>query len=124
MTFVSVDVRGSTPARVYIAPVDGGPWIPISDGQSFDDKPRWAPDGRAVYFLSDRNGYLNLVGRRFDPAQGKPVGEPFPLTSFDSPRHGLPSSIPQIEFAITKHHLFLPLTDTEGDVWVLDHVDR
>src|SRR5260221_13362843 len=56
MSFVAVDVKGSTPARVYVAPVDGGPWIPISDGPSFDDKPRWAPDGRAVYFLSDRNG--------------------------------------------------------------------
>jgi Tol biopolymer transport system component len=124
MSFVAVDVKGSTPARVYVAPVGGGPWIPISDGQSFDDKPRWAPDGRAVYFVSDRNGYLNLAGRRFDPAQGKPVGEAFPLTSFDSPRHGLPSSISQIEFAITRHHLFLPLTDSEGDIWVLDHVDR
>ncbi len=124
ISFVAVDVKGSTPAEVYVAPVDGGPWIPMSDGQSFDDKPRWAPDGRAVYFVSDRNGYLNLSGRRFDPAQGKPVGDAFQLTSFDSPRHGLPSSISQIEFAITRHRLFLPLSDTEGDIWVLDHVDR
>ena len=34
----------------------GGPWIPITDGASYDDKPRWSPDGRAIYYLSARDG--------------------------------------------------------------------
>ncbi len=96
----------------------------MTDGQSFDDKPRWSPDGRAIYFVSDRNGFLNLSGRRFDPARGRLVGEPFPVTTFNSAGRGLPPSISQIEFAVTRKKLFVPLTETDADVWVLDRVDR
>lgn len=124
ISFVAIDVKGSTTSRVYVAPVSGGAWVPVSDGRSFDDKPRWAPDGRSIYFVSDRDGYLNVVGRRFDPAAGVPVGDTFPVTSFNNSRRGLPSNIAQAEFAVARHRLFLPLTETEADIWTLDHVDR
>ena len=124
VSFVAVDVDGSSTSRVYLAPIAGGAWIPLTDGRSFDDKARWAPDGRTVYFISDRDGHLNVRSRKFDPIAGVPVGETFPVTSFESPRRGLPANIAQIEFAIAQHRLFLPLTETEGDVWILDDVDR
>jgi Tol biopolymer transport system component len=124
VSFVAVDVKGSTTSQLFAAPVDGGPWVPLTDGRSFADKPRWSPDGHALYFVSDRNGYLNLNGRKFDAEAGGPVGDVFPVTSFENSRRGLPPNIAQIEFAVTHHRLFLPLTDTEADIWILDHVDR
>jgi Tol biopolymer transport system component/DNA-binding winged helix-turn-helix (wHTH) protein len=124
ISFVAVDRKGSTSSRLFVAPVGGGPWIPITDGRSFDDKARWAPDGRAIYFVSDRNGFLNLSGRRFDPVAGLPVGEPFAVTSFDTARRGLPANISQIEFAVTRKQLFVPITETGAEIWVLDRVDR
>ena len=124
IAFVAIDAKGSTTSHVYVVRADGGPWTPITDGTSFDDKPRWARDGLSLYFVSDRTGYLNLNGRRFDPAAGAPVGATFAVTAYDSPRRGLPSNIAQIEFAIARHRLFLPITDTEADIWTLDHVDR
>ncbi len=124
VSFVAVDTRGSSSSRIYVAPASGGPWVTMTDGQSFADKPRWAPDGRTVYFISDRDGHLNLRGRKFEPDAGAPAGETFSVTSFESPRRGLPANIKQIEFAIAEHRLFLPLTETEGDVWILDDVDR
>jgi Tol biopolymer transport system component len=124
VSFVAVAATGATTTQLYAAPVDGGPWVPITDGQSFDDKPRWSPDGRAIYFVSDRNGFLNVSGRRFDPSDGRAVGEPFPVTTFNNAGRGLPASISQIEFAVTRKNLFVPLTETDADVWVLDRVDQ
>lgn len=124
VSFVAVDPKGSTVTRIYVAPAGGGPWIPITDGRSFDDKARWALDGRTVYFVSDRSGYLNVLGRRFDPVAGQPVGEPFFVTSFDSPKHGLPSNPARIEFSIADGRIFLPITETESAIWVLGDVDK
>ena len=124
VSFVAVDVAGSTASRIYVAPVAGGPWIPLTEGRSFDDKARWAPDGRAVYFVSDQDGYLNLRGRKFDPREGHPIGEPFSVTSFNSSSRGLPSNPAQIEFSVAERRLFLPITETEGAIWVLDDVDK
>jgi hypothetical protein len=124
ISFVAVDVNGSTNARVYVAPVNGGPWVAITEGDSFADKARWSPDGRTLYYVSDRTGYLNVRGRRFDPAAGQAVGDSFRLTRFESARHGLPVTISQIEYAIAEHRLFLPVTDREGEIWILDQVDR
>jgi Tol biopolymer transport system component/DNA-binding winged helix-turn-helix (wHTH) protein len=125
IAFVAVEVKGtSTTSQLYVAPVAGGPWVPVTSGRSFIDKPRWAPDGHALYFVSDRSEYLNLFGRRFDPAAGRFEDTAFPVTAFNSSRRGLPSNIAQIEFAIAEQRLFLPLTETESDVWLLDDVDK
>ena len=116
VSFVAVDVKGSTTSQVYVAPVAGGPWIPVTDGRTFDDKPRWTPDGQAIYFVSNRSGYLNVRGRRFDPARGAVVGDVFSVTAFNSASRSLPSNISQIEFAIADRRLFLPLTETQGQL--------
>ena len=33
-------------STLYVTPATGGPWIRITDGKHWDDKPRWAPDGK------------------------------------------------------------------------------
>src|SRR5205814_1594754 len=41
-------------STIYVVPVSGGPWVRITEGQYWDDKPRWSPDGKAIYFVSNR----------------------------------------------------------------------
>lgn len=97
----------------------------ITDGRAYDDKPHWAPDGRTIYFASDRGGLWNVWGRRFDPATGKPVGELLRVTSFDSPRQTLAATqLSHMQFAVTADRLFLPLTETSGKLWMLENIDR
>ncbi|HWM91179.1 MAG TPA: protein kinase [Thermoanaerobaculia bacterium] len=41
--------------------------------------PVWSPDGRYLYFLSDRNGSRNVWRVRIDEASGRPLSEPRPV---------------------------------------------
>jgi Tol biopolymer transport system component/DNA-binding winged helix-turn-helix (wHTH) protein len=111
-------------SAIFVVAATGGPWIRITDGKRWDDKPRWSPDGKTIYYLSDRKGYFNLWGTHFDSASGKPQGEPFPVTWFESPVLMIPRHIPTVEISLTENRLVVPMAQVSGNIWVLDNVDR
>jgi serine/threonine protein kinase len=103
----------------------GGASAHITDEHLWSDKPRWSPDGKTIYFITNHGSmFLNVWGIRFDPAQAKALGEPFRVTSFESP--GLVISIPirQLEMTFDQTHLYLPVTEVSGSIWTLNDVDR
>jgi Tol biopolymer transport system component/DNA-binding winged helix-turn-helix (wHTH) protein len=115
-----------TRSTVFVSPAAGGPWMAMTppEDRYFEDKPRWSPDGRTLYYLSNRNGFWNLWGRRFDPVAGTPAGDAFQVSRFDSSLQMVPSNVSDLQIAITHRRLILPVTQTSGAVWVLDNVDR
>jgi Tol biopolymer transport system component/DNA-binding winged helix-turn-helix (wHTH) protein len=111
-------------STIYVVAVDGGQWVRITDGKHWDDKPRWSPDGRVIYFLSERSGLFNVWGVHFDPGKGSPVGEPVPVTALDNPNLMVPKSIEQVGLALTQGRLVVTVTQASGSIWVLENVDR
>lgn len=91
--------------------------------QDFDDKPRWSPDGRTIYHVSDRDGVFNVRGIHFDSAGGKPRGESFPVTAFDSPGPTVPRQDQDVELSLTQDKLLLTMEEVSGSIWLLDNVD-
>jgi hypothetical protein len=89
------------------------------------DKPRWAPDGRTIYFVSNRQGpFFDVWGLRFDPATGRATGEEFRVTRYDNPGRvisaaGGPTGA---ELSVNRTRLVLPVTETSGSVWRLDNI--
>jgi Tol biopolymer transport system component/DNA-binding winged helix-turn-helix (wHTH) protein len=124
ITFLAHDLSYASTSTVYVIPTAGGAWRAITDGAWFDDKPRWGPDGRVLYFVSNRTGIANVWGRRFDNSTGMPNGEPFPVTSFRSAQFQLTPRTVQMDIAITARHLLLPMSESRSEIWMLDHVDR
>jgi Tol biopolymer transport system component len=121
ITFMAANPLEAGTSTIHVVRAGGGVWTPMTDGRQFDDKPIWSADGRRLYYLSNRGGFFNVWGRRFDPAAGQPVGSPFRVTDFHSPRLMIsPDNIPSVGIAVAAEQLVLPITEASGQLWVLD----
>ena len=92
LTFVGNSPEDAERAGIYVAREGAPPadWIRIAADHPWADKPRWAPNGRLLYFISNQGSpYFNLWAIRFDPDRGIPMGDPFQLTRFDTSGLGL-----------------------------------
>lgn len=78
--------------------------------------------GKAIYFVSGRNGFFNVRGIRFDAVKRKPVGDSFHVASFESPSLMVPTNIPLVELSITQEKLTLTMAEVSGSIWILDNV--
>ena len=111
--------RGDQSA-ICVAPSGGGPRIRITDGKTWQDKPRWSSDGKTIYFLAEHNGYMNVFSVSFDPDRGTSDGEVRQITDFKSPDFEIAQVIPNVGFSVIGDKLMLTIAQTSGGAWLLD----
>jgi len=121
ISFVAMDGTDADVTTIYVAPVAGGPWTAITRGDMYDNKPHWSPDGRTLYFMSNRDGAFNVWGQHINPATGAPAGDPFRVTAFSAAQLRL---MPNMEIAVRAKRLFLTMTETSSGIWMLEGIDR
>ena len=68
-------------ANVWTIPAEGGESIAATSDAATDWNPAWSPDGRYLYFASDRGGSMNLWRVPIDEESGEPLGDPEPITT-------------------------------------------
>ena len=124
ISFCTAKMNQAGISTIYVVPAGGGEWTRLTEGRHFDDKPRWAPDGRTLYFISNRTGFFNVWGIRFEPVTGQPVGEPFRVTPFDSPSQMILEDVRTMELALATNRLVLPLMEVTGNLWILENVGQ
>ena len=66
--------------RVWVMRLDDEAAFPITDGRSQDWSPSWSPDSRRVFFVSNRQGSMDLWQRHIDD-DGSPRGEAARITT-------------------------------------------
>jgi Tol biopolymer transport system component len=66
---------------IWTIPARGGDPAPVTDDAAFDWNPVWSPDGRYLYFASDRGGSMNLWRVPLEGQTGRVTGPPEPLTT-------------------------------------------
>ncbi len=73
--------KGDPQRDVWTIPAGGGVPVAVTADAAVDWNPVWSPDGRWLYFGSDRGGSMNLWRVEVDEASGKVLGPPEPLTA-------------------------------------------
>jgi Tol biopolymer transport system component len=67
--------------KIRTVPVGGGPAVFATTGKATDWSPVWAPDGKHLFFVSDRGGSMNLWRVAIDEPSGRPLADPEPITT-------------------------------------------
>ncbi len=76
---------------IFTVAAAGGPRIQLTDDPAIDWCPVWSPDGRFVYFSSDRGGAMNLWRIPVDHSSRRASGVPTPVTTGVQASASLPS---------------------------------
>jgi Tol biopolymer transport system component len=66
---------------IWTVGVESGDIVAVTSDDPVDWCPVWSPDGRYLYFVSDRGGSFNLWRMPIDERSGEPTGEPQPMTA-------------------------------------------
>jgi serine/threonine protein kinase len=74
---------GGTGAQrdLWTVPANGGSPLRVTDDPAVDWNPIWAPDGKFLYFVSDRGGSMNLWRVPIDEVSGRVLGRPEAITT-------------------------------------------
>lgn len=63
---------------IWTVATKGGDPVEVTNDTNSDWNPIWAPDGRYLYFASDRDGKMNLWRMQIDERSGQITGKPEP----------------------------------------------
>ena len=66
---------------ILTLPAEGGTPVPVTNDGPTDWDPLWSPDGRWLFFLSDRGGSPDLWRVAIDESSGETGGAPEPVTT-------------------------------------------
>jgi Tol biopolymer transport system component len=104
-------LRGDTGQRdIWTIPSGGGDPVEVTNDVATDWNPVWSPDGRFLYFGSDRGGSVNLWRVAIDEKSGRPLTPP--ESAF------LPATyVGHFSFARDGNHLVYRTQDARGTLF-------
>ena len=73
-------LRNRNQRDLWTVRADGTDALAVTNDHAIDWSPAWSPDGRWLYFSSDRGGSMNLWRVRIDEETGRTDGAPEPVT--------------------------------------------
>ena len=116
----------SAARQIFVAPVLEGrtmtepDWIPITDGSYLEGYAKWSPNGRLLYFISNRDGSHCIWAQRLDTISKQPLGEPFEVFAIHDARRRLlgRTNFRGVGLNVLADRLVLSIDETTSNVWM------
>jgi Tol biopolymer transport system component len=123
LAFVAAKPDGS--AGLFVVPMRDQPvppleWISVAEDRNFIGSPQWSPQGRLLYYISNRDSFSCVWAQAFDAAR-KTFGKPIHVYH-DRAFPSLKAS-PGRSIAVTPDRLYLMMATTESNIWTMK-IDR
>ena len=61
------------PSSIWIVPADGGESVQLTDAEHLNTSPQFAPDGRSIFYVSNRDGARDIYQQRLPVRRGENV---------------------------------------------------
>ncbi len=109
-------------SQVQVAPfreglIPAAEWIPVTDGKAWDTSPQWAPNGKLVYYMSNRDSNRCAWAQKLNDAY-RPEGVPFVVYHFHSARRSPTlTTFNGLDLFVSKNKLLISLGEVSGSIW-------
>jgi serine/threonine protein kinase/Tol biopolymer transport system component len=94
-------------------------WIAITDGESWDDKAEWSPDGNLLYFYSRRDGFGCIWKQALNPTTKRAAGAAAPIAHFHGARLTLRHlALPALAIAVARDKIIFTAGEVSANIWM------
>jgi Tol biopolymer transport system component len=117
---VAMAIRtGGTRSRIYVAKLGQEERVAVTDEAGWADKPRWAPDGKTLYFLSERDGFA-CVWRAAMGGDGRHPSRLEAVHHNHTRQHDLHHlSRPAQGLSVSANEVYLNVPNHTGSIWLM-----
>jgi eukaryotic-like serine/threonine-protein kinase len=112
-------------AEVFVAPFRGrvpvprSEWVQITTDDVFAQVVGWSPDGKKLYYVSDRDGFRCLWAQRVEEMTKKPAGLPFEVYPIHRPFAHPVLKPGALEAGMSRDNFILSMGEMRADIWML-----
>ena len=117
--------RDTRDFTIYVAPFSAShppasaQWMEIVHSPETDPSAGWSPDGKLLYFSSERDGYTCLWAQKLDQFTKHPRGPLFAVRHFHAPSQTMAAPSFRYGPALAEDKIIVSLEERAGGIWML-----
>jgi Tol biopolymer transport system component len=93
-------------------------WITVASDDTWNDKPAWSDDGKAVYFTSDQDGFRCLWKQAVMPDTKQPRGPAVPVFHSHQARVSIGNAFDSLDVDVRGDTLVFEQGERDGSIWI------